>query len=64
MRYVLMYHELAHDVLNLKDLDYAESNGEKQLMFPGASSLFANFTMDEFIESYQKVFTEYKLKNP
>ena len=64
MRYVLMYHELAHDLLNLKDLDYAELNGEKQLMFPGLSSLFANFTMDEFIESYQKVFTEYKLKNP
>ena len=64
MRYVLMYHELAHDVLNLRDLDLTGANEEKLLMFPGASSLFASFTMDEFIESYQKVFTEYKLENP
>ena len=49
MRYVLMYHELAHDVLNLRDLDLTGANEEKLLMFPGASSLFASFTMDEFI---------------
>jgi len=64
MRYVLMYHELAHDVLNLKDLDYAESNEEKLLMFPSLSSLYAEYTMDEFIESYQKLFAEYKKENP
>jgi hypothetical protein len=34
MRYVLMYHESAHDVLNLRDLDRTESNEERLLMYP------------------------------
>ena len=34
MRYVLMYHESAHDVLNLRDLDQTESNEERLLMYP------------------------------
>ena len=63
MRYVLMYHELAHDVLNLRDLDQAESNEEKLLMYPALAD-YRNFTMDEFIESYQTLFLEYKLQTP
>ena len=63
MRYVLMYHELAHDVLNLRDLDLTGPNEKKLLMYPALAD-YRSFTMDEFIESYQKVFTEYKLENP
>jgi hypothetical protein len=63
MRYVLMYHELAHDVLNLRDLGQTESNEEKLLMYPALAD-FRSFTMDEFIESYQTLFAEYTLENP
>ena len=62
MRYMLMYHELAHDLLNLEDLAPTGSNNEKFLMYPHMSD-FRNLTMDEFIESYQKVFLEYSLTN-
>jgi hypothetical protein len=63
MRYVLMYHELSHDVLNLKDLQMLGLNEDKLLMFPALAD-FRSFTMDEFIESSQRVFMEYKLENP
>lgn len=63
MRYVLMYHELAHDVLNLSDLDLTGANKEKLLMHPELGD-FASFTMDEFIDSYKNAFAEYKLENP
>jgi hypothetical protein len=62
MRYMLMYHELAHDLLNLEDLAPTGSNDEKFLMYPHMSD-FRNVTMDEFIESYQRVFLEYSLTN-
>jgi len=62
MRYALMYHELAHDVLNFGHLKLAESNTEKQLMAPTLAD--GSFTMDEFIESYKAVFTNYKAENP
>lgn len=62
MRYVLMYHELAHDVLNLKDLELTESNEGMLLMHPGLSD-FRSFTMDEFINSYKNLFLLYILEN-
>lgn len=62
MRYALMYHELAHDVLNLGHLELAESNTVKQLMAPSVAD--GSFTMDEFIESYKALFTNFKLENP
>jgi hypothetical protein len=62
MRYALMYHELAHDVLNLGHLKLAESNAVKQLMAPTVAD--GNFTMDEFIESYKALFTNFKIENP
>ena len=62
MRYALMYHELAHDVLNLGHLTLAESNTVKQLMTPSVAD--GSFTMDEFIESYKALFTNFKLENP
>jgi|TARA_B110000879_G_C11151808_1_gene504993 hypothetical protein len=62
MRYVLMYHESAHDVLNLRDLDQTESNEEQLLMYPALGD-FRSFTMHEFIKSYQTLFVEYALAN-
>ena len=62
MRYALMYHELAHDVLNLGHLKLAESNAVKQLMAPTVAD--GSFTMDEFIESYKALFTNFKIENP
>jgi len=56
MRYFLMYHELAHDVLNLDDLEAISSN-EGKLMYPAISS-YENKNMDDFIESSHALFEE------
>ena len=49
-----MYHELAHDVLNLDDLE-AKSWNEGKLMYPAISS-YENKNMDEFIENSHALF--------
>lgn len=54
MRYFLMYHELAHDVLDLDDLDQIPAN-EGKLMYP-AISTYENKNMDDFIESSHALF--------
>lgn len=56
MRYFLMYHELAHDVLNLDDLDAKPSN-EGKLMYPAISS-YEGVSMDDFIEISHALFDE------
>ena len=56
MRYILMYHELAHDVLNLDDLE-PEIRNEGKLMYPAISSYDYN-NMDDFIVTYKKLFEE------
>lgn len=56
MRYFLMYHELAHDVLNLDDLE-PKSWNEGKLMYP-AISRYENKNMDDFIESTHALFEE------
>ena len=56
MRYFLMYHELAHDVLNLDDLE-PKSWNEGKLMYPAISS-YENKNMDDFIESTHALFEE------
>jgi hypothetical protein len=49
-----MYHELAHDILNLDDLkDLPENEGK--LMYPALES-YNEKTMDDFIESSHKLF--------
>ncbi|TDQ15197.1 hypothetical protein DFQ04_3083 [Algoriphagus boseongensis] len=55
-RHYLMYHELAHDILNLDDLPGIEANKGK-LMYPAIES-YERITMDEFIEAYQELFEE------
>lgn len=55
-RYLLMYHELAHDILNLDDLSAIEENKGK-LMYPSLES-YERVSMDEFIEAYQQLFEE------
>jgi len=60
MRYYLMYHELAHDILNVDDLkDISMNKGE--LMFP-AIAAYESKTMDDFIESSHALFEEISAK--
>ncbi len=60
MRYWLMYHELAHDVLNVDDLkDLTENKGK--LMYPNIAS-YEHKTMDEFIERSHELFEEVAAK--
>jgi hypothetical protein len=56
MRYYLMYHELAHDVLNIDDLENIPKN-EGRLMYPVISS-YESKTMDDFIENSHTLFEE------
>ena len=56
MRYILMYHELAHDILNLKDLEPTVGN-KGRLMYPEISK-YEGKDMDDFIESYHELFEE------
>lgn len=60
MRYFLMYHELAHDVLNVDDLNLTLGN-EGKLMYPALES-YNEKTMDDFIESSHDFFKEISLK--
>lgn len=57
LRYLLMYHELSHDVLNLEDLEATQNNIGK-LMYPEISR-YENYTMDDFIESFHFEFEKY-----
>jgi hypothetical protein len=60
IRYFLMYHELAHDVLNLDDLENIPKNNGK-LMFPAIAS-YESKTMDDFIENSHSLFEEIAAK--
>jgi len=60
MRHYLMYHELAHDILNLDDLPVNQMN-EGKIMFPELSH-YENKKMDDFIESSHALFIEQSLK--
>lgn len=60
LRYYLIYHELAHDVLNLNDLANTPEN-EGKLMFPAIAS-YETKTMDEFIENSHALFEEVAAK--
>jgi len=60
MRYFLMYHELAHDILNVDDLETTSDN-EGKLMYPNVSS-YENKNMDDFIESAHTFFEEQSTK--
>ena len=55
-RYYLMYHELAHDVLNLDDLQ-EDPQYHKHLMYPVISA-YDQLSMDDFIENSRASFEE------
>ena len=57
-KYYLIFHELAHDVLNLDDLDYNNPN-EKNIMYPSIHS-FKSLTMDDFIDNFNNLLEDYK----
>ena len=56
-KYYLIFHELAHDVLNLDDLDYNNPN-EKNIMYPSIHS-FKSLSMDDFIDNFNLLLEEY-----
>jgi hypothetical protein len=56
MRYFLIYHELAHDILNMEDLE-GISEHEGKLMYPVIYSNESK-SMDDFIESSHALFEE------
>lgn len=58
-KYLLMYHELGHDVLNLEHTDITVSNNI-EIMNP-ILYRFNNISMDDFIEASQSMFL--KLSN-
>lgn len=62
MKYWLMYHELAHDILNVDDLEISEENQGK-LMYPEFSKR-QGLSMDDFIEGYKTLFEQISGKNP
>lgn len=57
-KYYLIFHELAHDVLNIDDLDYNNPN-EKNIMYPSIHS-FKSLSMDDFIDNFNLLLEEYK----
>ena len=57
-KYYLIFHELAHDVLNIDDLDYNNLN-EKNIMYPSIHS-FKSLSMDDFIDNFNLLLDEYK----
>ena len=59
-RYYLMYHELSHDVLNVKDLSDTPDNYGK-LMYPILTS-YESVTRDEVIEGSHELFDEVAAK--
>ena len=59
-RYWLMYHELAHDVLNAEHVAAIPAN-EGKLMYPYSTN-FEVRDMDEFIEAFHAFFEEYSVK--
>ncbi|TVZ23766.1 uncharacterized protein DUF4339 [Dokdonia sp. Hel_I_63] len=56
MRYFLMYHELAHDILNVDDLE-EKTIYKGKLMYPAISD-YEKKNMDDFIESSHELFEE------
>tara|TARA_B100000900_G_C20578474_1_gene716368 strand:- start:225 stop:2249 length:2025 start_codon:yes stop_codon:yes gene_type:complete len=57
-KYYLIFHELCHDVLNLKDLASNNVNS-KHIMFPSIDA-YKNLSMDDFIENFYVLLEEYK----
>lgn len=55
-KYLLMYHELSHDILNLDDLPYESENAGK-LMCPVLYTI-DKISMDDFIEMSHDLFEE------
>ena len=58
---VVLYHELGHDVLNLKDLEKNENNIGK-IMYPNMD-INQRLTMDDFIKNSKELFKEIKVKS-
>lgn len=58
-KYWIMYHELAHDILNIDHVKKTPDNVGK-LMYPDAPE---DYSMDDFIEAYHEAFSEFALQH-
>ena len=58
-RYWIMYHELAHDILNLDHVDKTQDNVGK-LMYP---EIPENFNMDDFKKAYHEAFSQFTIQH-
>ena len=58
-RYWIMYHELAHDILNLDHVDKTQDN-VGQLMYP---EIPENYNMDNFKKAYHEAFSQFTIQH-
>jgi hypothetical protein len=58
-RYWIMYHELAHDILNLDHVDKTQDN-VGQLMYP---EIPENYNMDDFKKAYHEAFSQFTMQH-
>lgn len=58
-RYWIMYHELAHDILNLDHVDKTQDN-VGQLMYP---EIPENYNMDDFKKAYHEAFSQFTIQH-
>lgn len=57
-KYWIMYHELAHDILNLDHVDKTPDN-VGQLMYP---EIPENYNMDDFKKAYHEAFSQFTIQ--
>lgn len=58
-KFWIMYHELAHDILNLDHVDKTQDN-VGQLMYPDIPE---NCNMDDFTKAYHKAFSQFTIQH-
>jgi hypothetical protein len=58
-RYWIIYHELAHDILNLDHVDETQDN-VGQLMYP---EIPENYNMDDFKKAYHEAFSQFTMQH-
>ena len=61
MKHYLIFHELAHDVLNLDDL-LPNISDEKKIMYPSMSK-YNKLDMDDFISNFHSLIENYSSNN-
>ena len=58
-KFWIMYHEFAHDILNLDHVDKTQDN-VGQLMYP---EILENYNMDDFKKAYHEAFSQFTMQH-